>query len=169
MAIKPKTVDPGAIIRDGYIEPERAFPAPPTPIMEGDLDKRAFEILEFVVQVYRLAQHRDILRSGVDWATLQRWYDVKGNHDRNRIYAAVRFLVREGYLQPGPSARYSPLGIGSHHVTPTEKGYLFADRRQAPILKKLWLEMTDRRGTIAVVSTAIAAIVGLVSAIIALS
>lgn len=158
MAIKPKTQDPDAMMRDGYHEPERVFPPPPKPVLEGDLDGRAFEMLELIVGAWRISQNSLRLRNGMDWAVLQRWYNVGDSDEkRNRIYAAIEFLVSEGYLREGAKTAVPPRpGLTSDHFLPTKRAYEFVDRRQAPIWKKIWAEIADRHGAVA---AAIAALV----------
>jgi hypothetical protein len=137
--IRPLTTDPAAMMREQWHEPERAFPPPPVPILSGLLEERAYEILEFIVGVYRISQHERIMGRGVGWADVQRWYDVGSSQEmRHRIYACIAFLVTEGYLREGPRDTITPPGVNSDSYIPTEKGYAIVDRRQARLLSRLW-------------------------------
>ena len=141
------------MMRDGYHEPERVFPPPPARVLEGNLDERAFEMLELVVWVFRISQHGERLRQGVDWAVLQRWYDVGSSQEmKHRIHAALAFLVADGFLREGPrtSIPVNP-GLTSDHFVPTEKAFRLVDQRQAPLLKKGWFFAADRAGVIAAI------------------
>ena len=159
MAIKPTTRDPMAMMREGYHEPERVFPPPPTPVLEGDLDDRAYEMLELIVWVWRISQHSSRLRRGVDFAVLQRWYSVEDSDEkRGRIYAGLELLVSESYLREGPRVEI-PIHsrLTSDHFIPTKKAYELVDRRQSPWWTKVWLEIADRRGGVAAMVAAVVA------------
>jgi hypothetical protein len=74
------------MMRDGYHEPERVFPPPPTPILDGPLEDRALEILELIVGIYRVSTDDIVMGRGVSWPTVQRWYSVGGSRERGIEY-----------------------------------------------------------------------------------
>ena len=138
--IRPTTTDPGAMMRDGYHEPARVFPPPPFPILEGPLEDRALDILEFAVGVYRVSTHERVMRDGVCWSDVQQWYDVGGNDDmKRRIYAGLAFLVEAGYLREGRKDVMPPHPkLTSDYFMPTEKGYAKVNVRQASLFAQSW-------------------------------
>lgn len=154
--IKPNTRDGSAMVRDGYFEPERVFPAPAADVLDGDLDDRALEMLELFTWVFRVAHH-DRSQVGLDWAILQRWYRVGDSREkRNRIYSALAYLVSEGYLREGTATPVpAHPALQSDHFYPTRKALEIVDRRQSPMAKKLWFEIADRQGGLAALVAAV--------------
>jgi hypothetical protein len=171
-SIRPTVTDPAAMMRDGYHEPESVFPPPPVPILEGDIEDRAFEILQLIVGIYRVSKHETVMGKGVSWAAVQRWYNVGGSREmRNRIYASISFLVNEGYLREGRPDVIPPPGLNSDSYIPTEKGYDQVDRIQSRLWERWWQAIEVHKMPVLVASSLIvvgvSALVGLVVRVVA--